>query len=96
VAFVARLKTANAADASVLKPGDDNFFGLANGTEALDSPDTPNTIKLGVCRERAEGSDREETRGQRVAREGIHEIPISSDSARDLVDHCRVLEHGVG
>jgi hypothetical protein len=38
---------------------------------ALDSPDTPNTIKLCVHRERAGGSDREETREQRVAREGI-------------------------
>ena len=72
MAFVARSKTANAANATLLKAAVTiDFFGLANGTKALDSPDTANTIKLGVHRERAGGSDREETREQRVAREGV-------------------------
>jgi hypothetical protein len=40
----------------------DRFFGLANGTVVLDSPDIANTMKIGVHRVRAGGPDREETR----------------------------------
>jgi len=62
---------ANAADATVLKSRGDDFFGLANGTVALDSPDIANTIESGVHSRTRRWSDREETREQRVVREGI-------------------------
>jgi hypothetical protein len=50
---------------------DDRFFRPRNGTVALDSPDTANTIKVGVYPRTRRWSDREEAREQRVAREGI-------------------------
>ena len=81
------MTTANVADVKAGVTID--FFGLADGIVALDSPDNANTIKVGVRRERASGPT-----GRRRASSGSHgsasyETHIFSDRAGDRVDHDR-------
>ena len=91
MAFVARSKTANAADATVLKtPVTINFLASRTVLWPLDLPNIANSIRSGVHRERAGGPPPGEdarTAGRTGGR--ANEIYIFSVSAGNRIDDGR-------